>query len=228
MSTTTLTRVSLGAAAIAGVFTLAACGSTPDAAAPATSAAPSASSSAPSASDSSSSDSAPAADSGGSPDAAETKKPAGPGNSTPRCTTDDLSVSLDAPKPATGAGGNSGQVELALTFKNTSSGDCALYGVPGVDLNGPDSKPYGSVYHLPRQDNGVDHNVVGPGKTATASITTLKADQGAGWTPTEVTTIPPGQTKALHADWPAGLAITRQDGATHPGTFVNGILADPA
>ncbi len=132
---------------------------------------------------------------------------------------------LGAPKPSPNA---QGQVDVPLTYKNTSPRTCALYGVPGVDLNGPDD-PNGPVYHLPRVDNGVKYNEVPAGSTATATVTILKPAAGSGtWTPTRVTSIPPGQTQPLTANWPSDLPVLRQDAATRPGTYVNGILADPA
>jgi hypothetical protein len=78
-------------------------------------------------------------------------------------------------------------------------------------------------------DNGVKYNEVPAGTTASATITVLTPSEGgASWTPAKLETIPPGQTEALTADWPADLPVLRQDAATHPGTYVNGILADPA
>ncbi|MFJ8915260.1 DUF4232 domain-containing protein [Amycolatopsis sp. NPDC102389] len=155
---------------------------------------------------------------------ATTGKQVGSGGN-PRCATADLSLALGSPKPSPNS---PGQVDVPLTYKNTSSRTCALYGVPGVDLNGPDD-PNGPVYHLPRIDNGVKYNEVPAGSTATATITILKPSDGsATWTPTRVTTIPPGQTQPLTANWPSDLPVLRQDAATHPGTYVNGILADPA
>ncbi|MEU8414552.1 DUF4232 domain-containing protein [Amycolatopsis japonica] len=155
---------------------------------------------------------------------ATTGKQAGSGGN-PRCATTDLSLALGSPKPSPNS---PGQVDVPLTYKNTSSRTCALYGVPGVDLNGPED-PNGPVYHLPRIDNGVKYNDVPAGSTATATITILKpADDSATWTPTRVTTIPPGQTQPLTANWPSDLPVLRQDAATRPGTYVNGILSDPA
>ncbi|QWF81752.1 DUF4232 domain-containing protein [Amycolatopsis sp. CA-230715] len=144
---------------------------------------------------------------------------------SPRCGSGDLSVSLGAPiqHPDT-----PGQVDVPMTYTNTSSHNCGLYGVPGADLVGPDD-PNGAVYHLPRIDNGAPVNEVSPGRTATATITVLTPAPGQpAWTPTTVNTIPPGQTAPLTAAWPSDLPVLRQDGATHPGTYVNGILADPA
>ncbi|MEA5359142.1 DUF4232 domain-containing protein [Amycolatopsis sp., V23-08] len=145
---------------------------------------------------------------------------------TPRCTTADLAVSLGKPVEKTDA---KGQFDVPLTYRNTSDHTCGLYGVPGVDLVGPDDATFGPVYHLPRENNGVKYNEVPAGTTASATITVLTPSEGgASWTPTSLKTIPPGQTQALTAAWPADLPVLRQDAATHPGTYVNGILADPA
>jgi uncharacterized protein DUF4232 len=142
---------------------------------------------------------------------------------TPRCTTADLAVSPGKPVEK-----SPGQFDVPLTYRNTSDHTCGLHGVPGVDLVGPDG-PMGPVYHLPRVDNGVKYNEVTPGTTASATVTVLTpAEGGASWTPAKLVTIPPGQTQPLTADWPADLPVLRQDAATHPGSYVNGILADPA
>ncbi|MBB5857807.1 DUF4232 domain-containing protein [Amycolatopsis umgeniensis] len=156
---------------------------------------------------------------------------AGPAEAaTPRCATEDLAVSLGEPKQLEEA---TGQYDVPVTFKNISSHTCGLHGVPGVDLVGPDD-PNGPVYHLPRVDNGVRVNEVPPGSTATATVTVLTQDPGSvgsggstSWTPAKLVTTPPGQAEALSADWPSGLPVLRQDAATHPGSWVNGILADP-
>ncbi|WP_181774334.1 DUF4232 domain-containing protein [Amycolatopsis pittospori] len=149
---------------------------------------------------------------------------------SPRCATADLAVSLGEPKQLEEA---TGQYDVPLTFKNISSHACGLHGAPGVDLVGPPD-PNGPVYHLPRVDNGVRVNEVPAGKTATATVTVLTRTNGSvgsggstSWTPTKLVTIPPGQTEALTADWPPTLPVLRQDAATHPGSWVNGILADP-
>lgn len=153
------------------------------------------------------------------------------GSTTPRCGTEDLSAALGAPVESAQY---PGQYDVPLVFENVSSHNCALYGVPGVDLVGPDD-PNGTVYHLRRIDNGAPYNVVTPGMTATATITVLTNTPGSvgsngstDWTPTTVKTIPPGQTQPLTLQWPDGLTVLRQDSATHPGSYVNGILADPA
>ncbi|MGA6167888.1 DUF4232 domain-containing protein [Amycolatopsis magusensis] len=191
-------RVALGTTAVAGVFALAACGSGTAAPQP----------------------HQPQAGGGGG----AAPKLVGD-ESTPRCGTADLSVALGVPEQREEG---SGQYEVPLAYTNTSGRTCGLHGVPGVDLVGPDD-PMGTVYHLPRVDNGVPVNDVPAGKTATATITVLTPapEAGPGWTPTHLVTIPPGQTEPLSVDWPSDLPVLRQDAATHPGTYVNGILADP-
>ncbi|WP_156755652.1 DUF4232 domain-containing protein [Actinokineospora pegani] len=140
---------------------------------------------------------------------------------TNRCATSDLA--LEVGKPVENQD-SPGQFKLDLTYRNTSGATCALYGVPGVDLEGPEN-PNGSVYHLPRVDNGVKHNEVPSGSAASASITFLVPDGPAEtWIPTTIVTTPPGQTTQLTAPWPSGTPVLRQDSATRPGTFVNGIL----
>ncbi|MFC0436719.1 DUF4232 domain-containing protein [Kutzneria buriramensis] len=148
-----------------------------------------------------------------------------------RCASTDLSLSVGTPKKHDDV---SGQLDVPLTFKNISAHTCALYGVPDVSLIGPDD-PNGTTYQLIGTDNGVQHNDVEPGMTATATVTVLQpggdsvGSMGSKtWTPTKVQATPPGQQQALTAAWPSSVAVLRQDSATHPGTFVNGILADPA
>jgi hypothetical protein len=194
-------RILLGVGAAAGAFALAACGTSAAAqgpAAPAPAAAP----------------------------AALANAPVPASSATPRCATADLEVLLGKPAEKDDA---PGQFEIPLTYRNTSNHTCGLYGVPGVDLIGPDDPTFGPVYHLPRVDNGVKYNEVTAGTTASATITVLKPADGAPtWTPAKLKTIPPGRTRPLTADWPSDLPVLRQDAATHPGSYVNGILADPA
>ncbi|WP_162834187.1 hypothetical protein [Amycolatopsis circi] len=103
------------------------------------------------------------------------------------------------------------QLELPLTFKNTSSRD--------FDLHGP-------VDSLLRRENGPAHHILALGRTAIAKITVLPSGPNPpAWTAQSLT-IPPGQTKALKAAWPSNVAITRQDGAPHPGAWADGITAD--
>lgn len=135
-----------------------------------------------------------------------------------RCTAADLSASLG---PRTG----DGQFTVPLTFTNTSSRPCDMYGVPGVDLHGPDDPTWGPVYSLPRPGSDATpvHVLLAPGASASAPLTYLTADPGdTAWVPTELVTTPPGDTKQLTVTWD-GDSVMRQDAATHPGTFVHAV-----
>ncbi|QUQ66148.1 DUF4232 domain-containing protein [Kutzneria sp. CA-103260] len=153
------------------------------------------------------------------------------GSSDSRCATGDLSVTLGAPKKHDDG---SGQFEVPVVFKNTSSHSCDLYGVPDVSLLGPDD-PNGSTYQLVTTDNGAPRNQVGPGETATASITVLEPSGDSvgslgskSWLPTKAKITPPTQSQSITVDWTPKIPVLRQDSATHPGSYVNGILADPS
>jgi hypothetical protein len=197
-------RILMGISTVAGAFALAACGTSTAAQAPAAVG----------------NAAAPAAQGASGGGVAPTS------SQTPRCTTADLEVLLGKPAEKNDA---PGQFDIPLTYRNTTDHTCGLYGVPGVDLVGPDDATFGPVYHLPRVDNGVKYNEVTAGTTASATITVVKPAAGEpAWTPTKLNTIPPGQTSALTVKWPSDLPVLRQDAATHPGSYVNGILADPA
>jgi hypothetical protein len=58
-----------------------------------------------------------------------------------------------------------------------------------------------------------------PGQAAHTTITWLPPQDGPGWTPTAILATPPNETRSARLDWPGG-AVLRQDGATHPGTYI--------
>ncbi|OLR91825.1 DUF4232 domain-containing protein [Actinokineospora bangkokensis] len=202
-------RIATATAALAGAATLAACGPS-DSATPAPQSqaqSPPRTTSAPSSTESA--------------NATTAATTTGASTETPRCATSALKLEVGTPVEDQDS---PGQFTMDLTYRNTSQRTCALYGVPGVDLQGPDN-PNGPVYHLPRVDNGVKYNEVPPGSAASASLTFLVPDGPAEtWIPTTIVTTPPGQTTQLTAPWPNGSPVLRQDAATRPGTYVNGIL----
>ncbi|HEY1973033.1 MAG TPA: DUF4232 domain-containing protein [Pseudonocardia sp.] len=147
-----------------------------------------------------------------------TATPAGTG----RCHTAALSAKLGKRV----ALGSVGQGYLPLIYTNVSGRSCLLRGVPGLDLRGP-ADPNGPVYSLYRQDRGGSVTLA-PGASASARVVVL-SDTGDGsygsnhstnWTPTELVTIPPGETTPLTVPWPAGVSVLRQDEATHPGSWI--------
>jgi hypothetical protein len=160
----------------------------------------------------------------GATSAAEASPAAGGGSSggdAARCTAAELSASL-------GTRTGPDQHTIPLTFTNTSAKACDLYGVPGVDLHGPADPTFGPVYSLPRpgaNDGQQTHVLLQPGKSASAPLTYLSANPGEqAWVPTELVTTPPGDTKQLTVKWD-GDSVMRQDGATHPGTYVHAVEA---
>lgn len=225
MSRTIVTRLAFGAAALAGVAALGACGTT-------TSAAPAAQNQAP-ADGNTMYDTHHASGNGANPGndnkAGDSKagNTGGTGHVDPpatrRCGTDDLKLEVGAPVEKADT---PGQYDLELTYRNISGSTCALYGVPGVDLVGPNDPVHGDTYSLPRINNGPAYNEVPAGSSAKASITFLAADPSETdpWIPTTIVTTPPGQYTQLTASWPGRYSVLRQDSATHPGTWVNGFL----
>jgi hypothetical protein len=144
-----------------------------------------------------------------------------------RCHTDQLAARLGTRSTTA-----PGQTAIPLVYTNTSKASCALHGVPGLDLHGP-ADPNGPVYQLPRQDRGGSGVTLAPGRSASAKVVVLSYEEGsvgsAGstrWTPTQVVTIPPGETTPLTVAWPAGLTVLRQDEATHPGSWVESFAAN--
>src|SRR5882757_233453 len=143
-----------------------------------------------------------------------------------RCHTAQLSARLG---PRTDMGG--GQGWLPLIYTNTSDRPCLLRGVPGADLRGP-TDPNGPVYPLFRQRTGIQDVRLRPGASASARLVVLSDQDGSvgsfgsrNWTPTELASIPPGETTGFTLPWPAGLTVLRQDAATHPGSWIEAFAA---
>jgi hypothetical protein len=129
--------------------------------------------------------------------------------------------------------GTTGQGWLPLIYTNTSSRACLLRGIPGLDLRGP-SDPNGPVYTLTRQDRGGPGVMLAPHASATARLVILSDEPGSNgslgstnWVPTQLVTIPPGETTPLTVPWPSGLTVSRQDSATRPGSWIENFTSKP-
>lgn len=129
-----------------------------------------------------------------------------------RCTLDQLTASLGRTT------GEAGQRHTAVVWTNTSRAACQMDGFGGVDLQGPDD-PMGPTYSLPRSSETPQSFSLAPGQAAHTTITWLPPQDGPGWTPTGMLVTPPNETRSARVDWPGG-AVLRQDGATHPGTYI--------
>jgi hypothetical protein len=129
-----------------------------------------------------------------------------------RCTLDQLTASLGRTT------GEAGQRHTTVVWTNTSGAACVMDGFGGVDLEGPDD-PMGRTYSLPRASAATESFSLAPGKEAHTTITWLPPQDGPGWTPTTMRVTPPNETRSAQLEWPGG-AVLRQDGATHPGTYI--------
>lgn len=136
-----------------------------------------------------------------------------------RCTLDQLTTSLGRTT------GESGQRHTTVVWTNTSTSECVMDGFGGVDLQGPDD-PMGRTYSLPRSSATPQRFPLAPGNAAHTTITWLPPQDGPGWTPTTMLVTPPNETRSAHLEWPGG-AVLRQDGATHPGTFIGPVSPGP-
>ena len=139
----------------------------------------------------------------------------------PWCGTESLSLSTGP----YGAPGDATQMHFDVTLTNTSAESCVLQGYPGVDLVGRDDPMWGPVYSLPRQDGEPSSLTLAPGASASSRLTFLPTPDG--WVPTSIVVTPPDSTTQLEVPWiPGGIAVLRQDGASHPGTYIGPLQLD--
>ncbi|MEU4839726.1 DUF4232 domain-containing protein [Nocardia testacea] len=112
-----------------------------------------------------------------------------------------------------------GQSRLEVVLTNTSTQRCAVQGFPGVDLVGPEDPTFGPTYRLPRQAADPAPLTVEPGAAVSSLLTYLPGGPD-GWVPVTLVATPPDTTTPLQTPWPAGVSVQRQDGATHPGSYI--------
>jgi hypothetical protein len=134
---------------------------------------------------------------------------------SPSCTTDSVSLSTSAPASP----GDATQIHFDLVVTNTSTQSCELLGYPGVDLIGPDDPMWGPDYQLPQQAGDPAPVTLPPGASATSRLTFL-ADPD-GWVPTTIAVTLPNSAGQMQTPWIAGgVPLARQDGASHPGSYI--------
>lgn len=114
--------------------------------------------------------------------------------------------------------GEAGQRHTVIVWTNTSAKTCTMTGFGGIDLQGPPDPKFGPTYSLPRAGKTAATVRLAPGGTAHTTITWLPPQDGSSWTPTKLLITPPDETRSATVPWPGG-AVSRQDGATHPGTY---------
>lgn len=141
----------------------------------------------------------------------------GTGNGTHRCPPSALTASLGQTT------GEAGQRHTTVVWTNTSGSTCTMTGFGGVDLKGP-NHPMGPTYSLPRATKKASAVSLAKGGTAHTTITWLPQQEADGWTPTALLITPPDGTTSTSLKWPGG-AISRQDAATHPGSYIDPVAA---
>ena len=145
--------------------------------------------------------------------------PVAPGTTaaaSPWCRPDAISLSTSAPASP----GELAQIHFDVILTNDSSEPCALQGYPGVHLLGPDDPTWGPDYALPQQSGNPELITLAPGAAASSRLTFLPEPPD-GWVPLSIAVTLPNASGQLETPWiPGRIAVLRQDGATHPGTYI--------
>ncbi len=138
------------------------------------------------------------------------------------CGPEALSLSTSAP----GSPGDATQIHFDLIFTNVSAQPCELNGYPDVDLVGPDDPQWGPDYQLPQQAGDPQPVLLAPGAAAASRLTFL-ADPS-GWVPDTIAVTLPDAPGRIETPWIAGgVPLSRQDAASHPGTYIGPLQAAP-
>ncbi len=180
-------RIALGPLLAAGALavTLAACGSSGSSSTTTTGATPTTS---------------PTSTTRGSSTPSSTTATTTPG--TPSCRTASLALSLGTPN------GSAGATHYGLTFRNTGTAACTLYGFPGVSFLDSSGHQIGD----PAQRQGGSPATVTVAAGASAFASVAVTDPGippcTGSTPAaQVRVYPPGETHAAAVTAPSGLLV---------------------
>ncbi|WP_329177574.1 DUF4232 domain-containing protein [Streptomyces sp. NBC_01477] len=225
-----LRTAAVAATALVAALGLSACdsGSSTSADAPAK---PSASTSASTSTDANAPGAAPTADvpdatdtAGAKPDSGGTKASSSGGNGKPaaavtgRCHTAGLTFSFGNGDQSYSSSDDQQHLEVVMT--NSSGATCTVKGFPGVDLKAADT------WSLVRSSTSASTVTLKPGANASFVITYLPWEAGSGveFKAKSLVITPPNETTSATLNWPGG-NVLRQDGATHPGTYVGPVTA---
>ncbi|MFE2375260.1 DUF4232 domain-containing protein [Streptomyces sp. NPDC059398] len=145
------------------------------------------------------------------------------GSASSRCHTAGLKAAFATGGDAVPDMQGDEQTQASVAFTNTGKATCTLSGFPGVDLIRDQGSP--STWSLERSSKPVTTISLAPGETTDFSITLgATTEKGAGaFVPSLVRITPPDERTQFSLKWPFGGAVTKQDGATHPATYVNPI-----
>ncbi|MEV6022524.1 DUF4232 domain-containing protein [Streptomyces sp. NPDC052036] len=136
------------------------------------------------------------------------------GGSAPACQADRLGYSWAGTKAAPSGGGDQMQAVVALTNKGGHA--CSLHGFPGVDLVNS-----GQQWSLQRDNTTPRTVTLAYGASAHFTLTYLvsRSADSTAFRPTTVVITAPNERSSYDLPWRFG-ALVKQDGATHPGTFI--------
>ncbi|WP_328315955.1 DUF4232 domain-containing protein [Streptomyces sp. NBC_00388] len=140
-----------------------------------------------------------------------------------RCHTSELKAAFATGGDAAPDMNSDNQTQASVAFTNIGKRTCTLRGFPGVDMTGNQASD--GTWSLSRSAKPVTAVSLSPGSTTDFSITLgATTEKGSGaFQPGLVRITPPDEKAQFTLKWPFGGAVTKQDGATHPATFVNPI-----
>ncbi|MEU3031584.1 DUF4232 domain-containing protein [Streptomyces incarnatus] len=141
-----------------------------------------------------------------------------------RCHTADLKAGFATGGDATpDMGQTEKQTQAYIWFTNKSNHACTLTGFAGVDMVG--AQKTDGTWSLMRSAKKPPRMTLQQGSTVDFSITLLPVAKSTAqkekFVPAKFLVTPPDETTHFTLDWPFGGQILKQDGATHPGTYIN-------
>ncbi|WP_432093727.1 DUF4232 domain-containing protein [Streptomyces sp. bgisy100] len=115
------------------------------------------------------------------------------------------------------------QTQAHIWFSNRSNRTCTLSGFAGVDMVGAQGTD--GTWSLARSSKRPEKMTLEKGDTVDFSITLLpvagSTPQKEKFVPAKFLVTPPNETEHFTLKWPFGGQILKQDGATHPATYLN-------
>lgn len=140
------------------------------------------------------------------------------------CRTASLAVSIGAPN------GSAGAIHYGLTFRNTGTAACTLYGYPGVSFLGGSGQQIGD----PAQRQGGTPTTVTLAAGGSAYASVVVTDPGippcSGSTAaTQIRVYPPGETQAAVITAPSGLLVcSSPNTSAYLSSVVSPVTTTPA
>ncbi|MYR64333.1 DUF4232 domain-containing protein, partial [Streptomyces sp. SID625] len=141
-----------------------------------------------------------------------------------RCHTADLEAGFATGEDATPEMKQTDkQTQAHIWFTNRSKRACTLSGFAGVDMVG--AQKTDGTWSLVRSSAKPVKTTLERGDTVDFSITLLpvaaSTPRKEKFVPATFLVTPPDETRHFTLKWPFGGQILKQDGATHPATYLN-------